>query len=61
MGVGFLLLDYDDPDSADKVINTDHFIFGRKLYIQRREYREPSKYVLSMVLNRDIQFYFNKY
>lgn len=44
MGVGFLLLDYEEPESAEEVLNTDHYLCGRKLYIQRREYKEPSKY-----------------
>lgn len=46
MGIGFLLLDYEDPKSANKVLNKPFFFKGRRLFIQRREYKEPSKEII---------------
>lgn len=49
MGIGFLLLDYNEPKSATEVLDKSHFIQGRRLYVRRREYKEPSKLVASNV------------
>lgn len=48
MGMGFLLLDYEEPESADAVLNINNFVGGRKLFVKRREYKEPSKYYMEL-------------
>lgn len=51
MGNGFMLLDYEKSESAKKVLNSKHVLKGRRLFIDRREYKEMSKYSKKYFLN----------
>lgn len=43
MGIGFLLIDFEKPEAANDILNKPHFIGGKKLFVIRREYKEPRK------------------